>query len=124
MDESLVQYVTSFYYLDVYGEGGQEGFIDSLYGRWERVEREPVPVGKAAVEYSPLEYGAIVYGRGALFFADLEELMGADKFEEFLSEYVNTYRWSTAQPEDLLSLASETCGCDLMDLIEEYGVDN
>jgi len=124
MDESLVQYVTSLYYLDAYGPAGQNGFMDSLEARWDRVEREPVPIGMAAAGYSPLEYGAIVYGRGALFFADLADLMGTEKFEKFLSQYIAAYRWSTARPDDFLSLASDVCGCDLTALIEEYGVDS
>ena len=122
MDESLVQYITSLYYLHAYGQTGQNDFIDSFYGRWDRVERDPIPIGKAAAEYSPLEYGAIVYGRGALFFADLHDLMGAEAFNAFLADYVSTYRWGIAHPQDMLTLAADACDCDLEPLLQEYGI--
>ena len=97
LDESLVQYVTYLYYLDTYGEKAAEAFKESLHLRWERVAKEFIPIGMPAKDYSPKEYGAIVYGRGALFFEALAEEMGRESFNSFLRKYVDTYRWGIAE---------------------------
>jgi len=122
LDESLVQYLTYLYYLDNYGNQAADGFKESLYQRWERVAKEPIPIGKPATDYSPTEYGAIIYGRGALFFEALAEEMGQQMFENFLREYVDTYRWGIAEPHDLKELAEGSCGCDLSQVFSDWGV--
>jgi aminopeptidase N len=122
LDESLVQYATYQYYLDTYGKQAAEGFKESFHRRWERVAKEPVPIGMPAEDYSPLEYGAIVYGRGALFFEALAEEMGQEMFDSFLREYVDTFRWGIAEPDDLKVLAEQSCGCDLSQVFTDWGV--
>ena len=122
LDESLVQYATYLYYLDTYGEQVAEGFKESFHRRWERVAKEPIPIGMPAEDYSPQEYGAIVYGRGALFFEALTEEMGQETFDNFLHEYVDTYRWGIAEPKDLKVLAEGFCGCDLSQVFTDWGV--
>ena len=122
LDESLVQYVTYLYYLDTYGEQAAEAFKESLHQRWERVAKEPIPIGMPAKDYSPMEYGAIVYGRGALFFEALAEEMGQETFESFLREYVDIYRWGIAEPHDLKELAERSCGCDLSQVFTDWGI--
>jgi len=122
LDESLVQYATYLYYLDTYGEQAAATFKESLHQRWERVAKNPIPIGKPAADYSPMEYGAIVYGRGALFFEALVKEMGQEMFESFLREYVDTYRWGIAEPHDLKELAEGSCGCDLSQVFTDWGV--
>jgi hypothetical protein len=122
LDESLVQYATYLYYLDTYGKAVAEGFKESFHRRWERVAKEPIPIGMPAKDYSPKEYGAIVYGRGALFFEALAEEMGQETFDSFLHEYVDTFRWGIAEPVDLKVLAEGSCGCDLSQVFADWGV--
>jgi len=122
LDESLVQYVTYLYYLDTYGEQAAETFKESLHQHWERVAKKPIPIGMPAKDYSPMEYGAIVYGRGALFFEALTEEMGQETFESFLREYVDIYRWGIAEPHDLKELAERSCGCDLSQVFADWGI--
>ena len=122
LDESLVQYATYLYYLDAYGEQAAEAFKESLHQRWERVAKEPIPIGMPAKDYSPKEYGAIVYGRGALFFEALAEEMGRESFNGFLREYVDTFRWGIAEPVDLKDLAERSCECDLSQVFTDWGV--
>jgi hypothetical protein len=121
VDESLVQYATYLYYLDRYGEQIGSGFMGSFDDLWGRVDKEPIPIGLPAKDYSPMEYGAIVYGRGALFFVALSQEMGQDAFDAFLKEYVETYRWKTVEPEDLKSIAESSCACDLTHIFSDWG---
>ncbi len=48
--------------------------------------------------------------------------MGSDTFNEFLSEYVDTFRWQEVNTRDFLKLAEQACDCGLDALAEEYGV--
>ena len=120
LDEGLAQYLTYIYYLDDNGQEAADKFIESWYGRWLRVDEEPVPIGKPADAYSGVEYSAIVYGRAPIFLLELERLMGAEVFGDFLKEYVNTYRWQIVDTEKFKILAEKFCECDLTDMFEEW----
>jgi hypothetical protein len=120
LDESLTQFVTLQYYADEYGPDGEKGFQNSLESRWAGVGRAEIPIGLPVAEYSGQEYGAIVYGRGPLFFVALRERMGTETFDAFLKEYTETLSWGIATPEFLQSLAEKHCSCDLDDLFNEW----
>lgn len=120
LDESLTQFATLQYYADEYGPSGEQGFRDSLEARWDSVNRAEIPIGLPVAEYSGQEYGAIVYGRGPLFFVALRQRMGAETFDAFLKEYTETLSWGIATPAFLQSLAEKHCACDLDDLFNEW----
>ncbi len=120
LDESLTQFVTLQYYTDLYGAGGAEGFRSSLEGRWDRINKADIPIGLPVAGYQGAEYGAIVYGRGPLFFVALRDGMGTDAFDAFIKEYTETLSWDIATPEYLQSLAETHCSCDLQPLFDEW----
>jgi aminopeptidase N len=120
LDESLTQFATLQYYADEYGANGEEGFRRSLEGRWESVGNAKIPIGLPVAEYSGQEYGAIVYGRGALFFVALREEMGAEVFDAFIKEYTETLSWDIATPEFMQSLAEKHCACELDEIFNEW----
>jgi aminopeptidase N len=121
LDEALAQYATWLCYRDRYGEGPAAGLLSSFEQRWERVHKEPIPIGLPVREYSALQYGAIVYGRAPLFLRALSQRMGEAGFDRLLSGYVRRWRWRLASGGDFLAQAGETCGCQLEDLIERWG---
>ncbi len=110
LDESLTQYSTYFYYDKAYGKEATQGLMDSLQARWSRVDYEEKPVGLPVSAYPDKEYGAIVYGRGALFLFALRDQIGADKMAEFLRRYYAEYAWKIATPTDFRRLAEEVSG--------------
>jgi aminopeptidase N len=120
LDESLTQFATLQYYADEYGPGGEQGFRNSLEARWDSVDRANIPIGLPVARYSEGEYGAIVYGRGPLFFIALRERMGNETFDAFIRDYTETLSWGIATPEFLQSLAEKHCACDLDDLFNEW----
>jgi aminopeptidase N len=120
LDEGLVQYATYLYYVDRYGESNAQGYMDSWYERWSRVELAPIPIGKPAGAYTREEYSPIIYGRGPLFFTALKAKMGAEAFNRLLLTYAQEYRWGIAYGEDFKELAQETCGCDLESLFADW----
>ncbi len=120
LDESLTQFVTWQYYQDTHGPEGAQGFKQSLESRWARVNRADIPIGLPVREYQDKEYGAIVYGRGGLFFDALKQQMGQDNFDAFIKDYVQKYAWGITSGDGLKQLAEEHCGCDLTPLFEKW----
>ena len=120
LDESLTQYATYLYYVDRYGENNAEGFLESLRGRWASAENRDLPVGLPADAYSGQDYGAIVYGRGPLFIKELADTMGQERFDAFLRQYNETYRYQIAAAVDFKTLAEAACDCDLSPLFAQW----
>ena len=120
LDEALTQFATLQYYADEYGADGEEGFRKSLEGRWESVGNAKIPIGLPVAAYSGQEYGAIVYGRGPLFFVALRDELGKEVFDQFIKDYTESLSWDIATPEKLKMIAEEHCSCDLTSLFEEW----
>ena len=120
LDESLAQFATLQYYFDVYGQEGADGFKSSLNGRWSNVGNKKIPIGLPVAKYQPIEYSAIVYGRGPLFFVALRDEMSISVFDEFIRDYTQTLSWDIATPEVLQSLAEKHCNCDLTAIFDKW----
>ncbi|MEA3334833.1 MAG: M1 family metallopeptidase [Chloroflexota bacterium] len=120
LDEAMVQYATMRYFEDRYGRAGYDGFRQSLTDRWGRVGNEEIPIGQPVDAYPGAAYGAIVYGRGPLFFEALENEMGRERFDSFLRDYYEEFRWQNVAAGDLRSLAEAHCDCDLTALFEAW----
>jgi hypothetical protein len=120
LDEALAQYMTWQYFQERYGQGAGDALIDSFWSRWSRVDLEPIPIGLPVEAYQDREYGAIVYGRGPLFLLELSQEMGQVKFDLFLRDYFDAFRWKVATSQDFQELAETTCGCDLGQLFNEW----
>ena len=120
LDEALTQFVTLQYYVDEYGAEGEEGFTNDLKSRWARTGMANIPIGLPVAGYTGGEYGAIVYGRGPLFFVALKEHIGAEAFDAFLKEYTQSLSWKISTPETLQSFAEKNCACDLDAIFNEW----
>ncbi|NJN79342.1 MAG: M1 family metallopeptidase [Anaerolineales bacterium] len=120
LDESMAQFATMQYFTDRYGEQGMLAFRRELKGRWAYVSDQAIPVGLPVRDYSGVEYSGIVYGRGALFFVELEKEIGSENFDEFMKNYVQNNAWDISTTEILQSQAEISCSCDLDDLFEEW----
>lgn len=120
LDEALAQFATLQYYANEYGASGEEGFRNSLESRWASVGYADIPIGMPVAAYSGQEYGAIVYGRGPLFFVALRDQMGQEDFDQFIKEYTESLSWDIATPEILKTMAEEHCTCDLTPLFEVW----
>jgi hypothetical protein len=120
LDEALAQYATLQYYAEQYGEPGASGMRESFYSRWDRVGREPIPIGMPVADYDEATYSAIVYGRGPLFFEALRQELGETGFDDLLKEYTAAFTWEEAMPEDLQRMAEAECDCVLDDLFNEW----
>jgi hypothetical protein len=121
LDESLAQYTTRLYYLDVRGEQAAERYVENDWeSRWGRIGYAEIPAGMPSSEYNSREYVATIYGRGALFVRELEAVMGEEQFRAFLRDYCDTHMWKIATTRSFRELAENHCECDLTQLFEEW----
>ena len=75
------------------GQQGMDGYRATWLSRWDRVNRQDIPIGLPAGSYQGREYGAIVYGRGPLFVEALAKRMGQSAFDQFLRDYYQSNKW-------------------------------
>jgi aminopeptidase N len=68
-------------------------------------------------------YSVVVYDRGALFFEELRQQLGDQKFYAALQAYYNVNRFKLATPESLLMAFETACACNLDATYTEWGVD-
>jgi hypothetical protein len=120
LDESLAQYVTYRVFSDWFGSQGAKGYLASFYQRWDQVDQENIPIGQPVSAYTQKEYGAIIYGRGAIFFVKLEDQIGTDEIDQFLLAYSDKYKWKIASSVELEADLEESCDCQLDSTFQEW----
>lgn len=120
LDEAVVSYTTYRYFVERYGQRAADSYFETFFGRWERADMDEIPVGLPVADYDGAEYSAIVYGRGPIFLRELEETIGRETFDAFLSDYAGRFRWAIADAAAFRDLAEEHCACDLGPLFAEW----
>lgn len=65
-------------------------------------------------------YRDAVYLRGAMFLAELRDLMGEEAFLEFLRDYLQKYSYRLANSDVFFALLSEHTQADLSGLLDSY----
>lgn len=122
LDEGLAEFSMYEYTLKRYGEPRAEGLRQL---RWELPVAvvaqggNDAPIGRAVVDYER-DYETLVYGKGALFFAELRDELGPARFDTLLRTYLERYRWRIATPADFQALAEEVAGKELGAMFGEW----
>jgi aminopeptidase N len=81
LDESLANFSTVYYYESTYDRDRADlAFKNYVASRYEAAlnKKHDAPVNKPVAEYTPEDYGYIVYGKGAVFFSELRKVLGDD----------------------------------------------
>lgn len=107
LDESLAHWSALLYYREAYGaERAAAASDDQLRGVYEIYRTfggEDLPADRAARDYrNSFQYAAIVDSKGALMFAALEKLMGAERVFTALHRYYEANRLEIAEANDLV----------------------
>lgn len=123
LDESLVQYMTSMYLEDTYGKEEaditRKQYFNALYDTAKRRNKD-APVGLPVSAYDEEQYAAIVYGKGPLFFGEVRNQLGDQKFFAALQAYFQKRKYQNATPADLVSTFNEVGGQDITPLYEKW----
>jgi aminopeptidase N len=121
LDESLTNYSAFLYYEDTAGEDAadliKQRVFEGPYRAAQRDERDRGVDGPVD-SFSERDYGAIVYGKGPLFFDALRAQLGDEAFFAALRDYLETHRYGAAYPDDLIAAFEETTGQQIDDLYE------
>lgn len=116
IDESLTVY-TEFYYTRE--KHGEQAALDWLkqYRDWYNFYRSSgapdLVLNLPVSAYGDNNYGAIIYGKGPLFYTELEKLIGREDFEQALRLYFERHRYGVARSSDILAAFEEVTGQDL-----------
>ena len=109
LDESLTNYSAMVYFEDRYSAAKAQQMIDlhlkTSYSMGRMLGNADAPVNKRTSQYSGnIQYGAIVYGKGALFYDAARKLIGDAAFFGALRDYYARYDNRVATANDLLSV--------------------
>jgi hypothetical protein len=109
VDESLTNYSAMIYFEDRYGREQAQQMIEmhlkTPYSMGRMLGNADAPVNwKTSAYNSNVQYGAIVYGKGALFYDALRHTIGDEAFFLSLREYYANYNNRLARSDDLLRI--------------------
>jgi len=112
VDESLTNYSAILYYEDRYGRARAQQIMDlhlvGAYSTARMMGAPDAPVSKRTSAYvGNVQYGGVVYGKGALFYDRLRSLVGEEAFNAALRRYYAQYRFRLADSQTLARLMSE-----------------
>ena len=106
IDESLTNYSSMIYWEDRYGAAKARQMSDAhLKSAYEMSRMLNVNDARADLKTSAykdsLQYGAVVYGKGALFYGALRKLVGEKAFFAALRDYYARFNGKLADKNDL-----------------------
>ncbi|NQX98649.1 MAG: M1 family metallopeptidase, partial [Flavobacteriales bacterium] len=71
------------------------------------------PIEELSAEYTPLNYGGIVYSKTAIVFDYLMAYLGEDLYDKCMQRYFNEWKFKHPQPNDLRKIFEEETPHDL-----------
>ncbi len=123
VDEALAQYSSLIYEEDIHGANAGRTILRQYFQNLYQMAKNAghdAAVNQPVSAFNENDYGAIVYGKGPLFYDAIRTKMGDAKFFEFLQVYFQRFRYKFAFPEDILNTAQTTCGCSLQDEYNQW----
>jgi hypothetical protein len=110
LDEALANYSAVLYFEKKHGQkaAAQQLQLELAmpYQLYRMMGGQDGRVDRPVKEFSSqLEYAALVYGKGALFFNALRKAMGKKVFLRFLKSYASQFAFRQATPDDLFKRA-------------------
>ena len=106
VDEALANYSAAAHFARTRGPMATQRQLDMMmrlnYHLARLTGMEDQPIDQPTTSFKGLlEYGAIVYGKGALFFWELREQLGEQRLHELLSAYYHKYTFKVATGPEL-----------------------
>lgn len=68
------------------------------------------PVDIHAAEYTPINYGLVVYMQTAYYFRYLQDVLGTDEFDRIMHIYYKEYQFKHPYPEDIQAVFERETG--------------
>jgi hypothetical protein len=121
LDEAAASYTEVLYAEHVHGADAAARYLAFFQDEVNHARDPNLPIGLPIGGY-PTEgdYGAIVYAKGALFFAALRQKLGDQIFFTFLHDYYTRYKYGFADSAGFEATAESTCKCDLKPMFKQW----
>lgn len=71
------------------------------------------PAGFRSEEFTPINYGLMVYGKSMLLFGYLEAYLGTELFDKAMKKYFEKWKFKHPQPEDIRKVFEDETGKNL-----------
>ena len=114
LDEALTNYSAALYWEEQHGSQAAQGLVRSVFQQpYQAAVRagNDMPVNLPVAAYGNGDlYSAIVYDKGALYFANLRQAIGDDAFFRLLRAYFGAYKYGVAHSDDWRRLATQIGG--------------
>lgn len=126
-DEALATYA-SMLYLEEFDPAYLKGTLQYFENNVQKFDSSSRSAGfhisdpLAAFATEPQAYSIIVYQKGALFFWNLRQKIGAEAFNAALADYYRQNTYQLVDPAVLLAIFEEQCKCDLSGFYQDWGV--
>lgn len=78
------------------------------------------PIQTRSEDFTPTNYGAIVYGKTGIGFDYLMAYLGEDLYDECMHAYFDQWKFKHPQPSDVREVFERVSGKDLTWLFEDY----
>lgn len=102
--------------LDGYGPRGMYdlGYVFNARRNYDQ------PIQTNSADFTPTNYGAIVYGKTGIGFDYLLAYLGDSLFDQCMHEYFNEWKFKHPQPQDVQKIFESTSQKDLSWLFQDY----
>jgi aminopeptidase N len=123
LDESLTSYTEYLYTRTVHGPKKEKEARDQdrdYYNYYRGTGAPDLGLNLPVSAYNDNNYGVLIYVKGPLFFAELEQTLGTEKFLKALQLYFARYRYEVARPADVLNTFEEATGEQLDALFYQW----
>jgi len=120
LDEAATSYTEVLYAEKTSGAAAARDVLSKFQNELRDSSTQPeLPIGLGLADYpTELEYGVIVYDKGALFFDALRRQVGDKTFFAFLHAYYERYHYGFASSKDFQAAAETACACNLSALFD------
>lgn len=124
LDESLTSYTEFVYMREAYRNTTKPAEyvnrFQSRYTRYTGSGQPDQPLNLPVRSYSGIGYGAIIYGKGPLFFIELERQLGRETVYLALKTYFARLKYNVAVSADMEATFEEVSGRDLSALFRKW----
>jgi hypothetical protein len=122
LDESLTSYSEYVYDRNVHDTRRENLAREADVQRYNNHLRQGNPdrvLDLPVSAYVDLDYGVIIYVKGPLFYAELETMLGSDRFFKALQLYYRRHRYEVVRSRDVLEAFEDSTGEDLDQIFYE-----
>lgn len=116
LDESLTSYSEYIYAREVYDEEREKDARTSdrdAYNYYRGSGAPDLKLNLPVLAYQDNNYGMIIYVKGPLFYAELEQMLGTDRFLDAVQTYFERHKYTVVESQDVLNAFEDSTGEEL-----------